>query len=126
MITIDSVPYDIPFKMLKRHGNKLYKAGERTNDGNFQGELIGVYFNYDLEFGQSLNNVGVYNALWTKLNEAVIFHDVIIPNENGDASFEAYFGDTADDEVKQDGVTSYFRNLTVSIIQRGPSLVPND
>ena len=124
MITIDGTVFNVPFKTLKRKANKLFKMAERAEDGHLEAQLIGTFYNFDLEFAQSLTNMGDYAALWDIINSAVVFHDVILPNENSGASFEAYFGDANDDIIKTVGVTNYYRNLTVSVIQRSPSEVP--
>ena len=57
MIIIDGTSYDIPVIGISRKAEFLDKFAERTEDGVLHRELIGVYYNYQLKFGQSSNNV---------------------------------------------------------------------
>ena len=52
-IVIDGTTYDIPILSIKRKAEFLDKYAERTEDGILHRELIGVYFNYELQFGRT-------------------------------------------------------------------------
>lgn len=118
-ITIDGVTYNVPVRSIKRKADFLDKFAERTVDGVLHRELIGVYFNYQLQFGQA--SMTDYAALWEKLTEPEEFHTVVIPDEDGDLTFEAYFSNIADELVKVDGATRYWKNLTVNFIAQVPA-----
>lgn len=122
-ITIDTITYDVPIKVLNRKADMLYKYAERTEDGNLKSELIGVYFNYDVQAGMSANNVTDYAALWLKLTEPVESHTITLPDESGTITYSCYFAGIKD-EVSKEGATNYFRNLSFSAIARGPSRTP--
>jgi len=119
-ITIDSIAYDLPFKAIKRKADTLYKYAERTEDGVLHSELIGVYFNYDLEIGMSKYNVSDYAALYLKLTEPVETHTISLLS----TTFDCYFANINDEAVKIKGATNYFRNLSFSVIAISPSRVP--
>lgn len=68
MITIDGVSFDVPVIGIVRRAEFLDKYAERTEDGVLHRELIGVYFNYQIQFG-STTDTTEYAALWTKLTE---------------------------------------------------------
>jgi hypothetical protein len=118
-ITIDGSTYSVPVMSIKRTADFLDKFAERTVDGKLHRELIGVYFNYKLQFGQA--SMVDYAALWDKLTEPVEFHTVIIPDEDGDLTFTAYFSGISDELVRVSGSTRYWKNLTVNFIAQEPA-----
>jgi hypothetical protein len=124
MITIDSTPFDLPIKTINRKADLLYKFAERTDDGVLHSELIGVYYNYDLEVGQSSNNTVDYAALWVKLTEAVESHYVVMPDEDGTKSFWCYFANIKDEVKVWKADQNYFRNLSFSVIAISPAVTP--
>jgi hypothetical protein len=118
-IVIDSVTYDVPIKALRRKADKLYKYAERTEDGVLHSELIGVYFNYELQAGMSVSNVADYAALWTKITSADESYSITVLG----TTFNCYFANI-NDEVVKDKATDHFRNLTFSVIAISPALTP--
>lgn len=125
MITIDSVEYSIPYKVLGRKVEKLYKYAERTQDGVLHSELIGVYFNFDLKMGKSINNASDYEALFDKISEPVTSYAIIMPANNGLLTYNAYFSNISDDvSVWKEDDTLYFRELTFTVIAISPARIP--
>lgn len=122
-LTIDSTTYNVPVKVMSRKADMLYKYAERTEDGNLKSELIGVYFNYDLQCGKSLHNTTAYTALWQKLTEPDDTHTITVPDEDGTVTYSCYFANIKD-EVDKEGSTNYFSNLSFSAIARGPARTP--
>lgn len=122
-ITIDSIVYDVPLKVVNRKAEMLFKYAERTEDGHLQSELIGVFYNYDVEAGMSANNVTDYAALWVKITEPVENHEITMPDESGTLTFDCYFANIRD-EVSKTGATNYFRNLAFSVIAVSPARTP--
>lgn len=123
MIIIDSVTYDIPIVSISRTADFLDKYAERTEDGILHRELIGVYYNYKLQFGRTTNTTE-YAALWNKLTEAVEFHEVTVPDESGNYTFQAYFSNVADEMRRIQGAQNFWKNLTVNFIAQAPAVTP--
>lgn len=123
MITIDTVEYDIPVLSLRMKAEFLDKYAERTQDGVLHRELIGVYFNYELQFGQA-PSMSVFAAVWQKLTEPVEFHTVIVPDDDGDFTFTAYFSNIGADILKNKASTKLWKNLTVNFIAQSPARTP--
>lgn len=121
-IVIDSETFNVPVISIKRTADFLDKMAERTNDGKLHRELIGVYFNYQIKFGQAA--MADYSALWEKLTEPVEFHTVIVPDEDGSLQFSAYFAGISDEIRRIDGSTRYWKNLTANFIARIPARTP--
>ena len=123
MIIIDSVTYDIPVLSIQRKAEFLDKYAKRTEDGVLHRELIGVYFNYTLAFGQT-TNVTQYANLWNKLTEATEYHTVTVPDESGDYTFIAYFANVSDELRKIKGALNFWKSLTVNFIAQSPAITP--
>lgn len=119
MIVIDSITYDIPILSIKRKADFLDKYAERTEDGVLHRELIGVYYNYELQFGRTTNTTE-YALLWNKLTEVTEFHAVTVPDESGDYTFTAYFANVSD-ELRKTAASNFWKNLTVNFIAKSPA-----
>jgi hypothetical protein len=120
MITIDSTQYDIDIISCKRTADVLDKSAERTADGKLHRQIIGVYYNFKIQFAFGADT-SVYNALFTKLSEPKEFHTIIIP---GGYTFSAYIASVSDDMARIEGDTVYYRNLSASFIAEEPALTP--
>lgn len=125
MLIIDGAKFDIPIVSLKRSAEFLDKYAKRTEDGNLQRKLIGVYFNYQLKLARS-TKVGrtVYQKLWEKLTEPVEFHTVTVPDESGNYTFIAYFANVGDELLSQHDSANYWRSLTVNFTAKAPARKP--
>lgn len=124
MITIDGTTYNVPVLSLARKGDFLDKYAERTEDGELHRELIGVYFNYQLTFGQT-NDTAEYKALWEKLTEPEEFHTVIVPDEDGESyEFTAYFSNVGDTLRRVKDSVTFWKTLTVNFIAKSPARTP--
>lgn len=120
MITIDGVTYKVPVVSLQRKGDFLDKYANRTEEGELERELIGVYFNYQLKFGFT-TDYREYARLWDKVTEPVEFHTVTVPNGPSEYTFIAYMSNVSDELiVKHDGV-SYYGGLTVNFTAKSPA-----
>ncbi|MFV0414003.1 MAG: hypothetical protein ACK5L3_12195 [Oscillospiraceae bacterium] len=120
MIQIDGITYNVPVAELTRKAEFLDKYAERTERGDLERELIGVYFNYQLKFGDTTDMVE-YARLWNKLTEPEEFHTVVVPDENGAFVFKAYFSNVADKMLLFYKQKNYFNDLTVNFIAKSPA-----
>ena len=120
MLTIDGESYNVPVMSLTRKADFLDKYANRTESGDLQRELIGVYFNYQLQFGNTFDT-DEYARLWVKLTEPVEFHTVTVPDEAGDYTFTAYFSNVGDEVHYVTAEANYFKNLTVNFIAKSPA-----
>lgn len=120
MLIIDNQTYHIPIISLKRKADFLDKYASRTEDGVLRRELIGVYFNYQLQLGNTVDTAE-YARLWKKLTEPVEFHTVTVPDEAGDYTFTAYFSNVGDEIRKETNSRNYWKNLTVNFTAKAPA-----
>ncbi len=127
MITIDSISYDVPIIGLDETCDFLDKFAERTQDGVLHRELIGCYFNQQIQFGSPTNATqrAALAALWVKLTEAVPFHTVTVPDSDGvDFTFTAYFSNVKRSLRKYEAARTFWKSLTVNFIAQSPALTP--
>ena len=123
-IIIDSTTYNVPVASVKRMAEFLSKYAERTEDGILHTELIGVYYNYTLTFGRTTNTTE-YAALWSKLTEPTEFHEVTVPDVDGEPwTFQAYFAGVSDELKKDTSAKTFWKNLTVNFIAQEPARTP--
>ncbi len=122
MLYIDGIGYKIDVLSVKRTADFLDKYAERTENGDLERELIGVYFNYKLQLGPGVDRAE-YARLWDKLTEPVEFHEVTVPDEDGDYTFTAYFSNVADELLRKVAEKNYWKNLTVNFIAKKPARI---
>lgn len=122
MLYIDGIGYKIDVLSVKRTADFLDKYAERTENGDLERELIGVYFNYKLQLGPGIDRTE-YARLWDKLTEPVEFHEVTVPDEDGDYTFTAYFSNVTDELLRKVAEKNYWKNLTVNFIAKKPARI---
>ena len=81
-----------------------------------------MYFNYKLQLGPGVDRAE-YARMWDKLTEPVEFHEVTVPDEDGDYTFTAYFSNVADELLRKVAEKNYWKNLTVNFIAKKPARI---
>jgi len=120
MIIIDDVEYDVPIISMRRTAAVLDKYAERTADGILHREIIGVYYNYYLEFG-TITDMQKYAAVWYKLTAPQEFHTIKLEDEEGMYEFKAYIAGVKDEFVNVKGTRRYIKKLTANFIAQEPA-----
>lgn len=118
MIIIDGTTYDVPIISMVGRADALDKFAERDNSGRLHRELIGIYDNYDIEFGPSYTNTEQYSALWFKLTEPVHWHYVVFPTILGTRTIEGYFANSQHEVAIQKNGITHWRGLSTSFVSR--------
>lgn len=121
-ISIDGTVFNVPIVSIKRTADFLDKYAERTEDGDLKRELIGVYFNYQMNFG-IIEDDALYSSLFNKLTEPVEYHDFTVPTTGGDYSFRGYIGSVSDEVLKVEKSTTKFQNLSCKFVSKKPSRI---
>ena len=122
MLYIDGIGYKIDVLSVKRTADFLDKYAERTENGDLERELNGADLNYKLQLGPGIDRTE-YARLWDKLTEPVEFHEVTVPDEDGDYTFTAYFSNVADELLRKVAEKNYWKNLTVNFIAKKPARI---
>lgn len=121
MLTVDGRPYNVDVISLKRKADFLDKYAERTESGDLERELIGVYYNYELKLGPSADPAA-YDSLWEKLTEAQEYHEVTVSyGSGGSYTFTAYFSNVADELLCRRGSRNIWHGLTVNFTAKSPA-----
>lgn len=120
MITIDGTTYNVPIASLSRTADFLDRFAERTADGVLHRDLIGVYYNYEIEFGRA-PSMQEYTRLYQKLTEPQEFHTIILPDEDGDLTFSGYIAEIKDELIRIKGSTRFWMKLSCSMVAQSPA-----
>ena len=121
-IYIDGSYYHVGVIKCTRKFDFIWKYAERNQRGEHVGELLGIYFNYTLEFG-SINNRDEYNRLLRKLTEKTEYHTVMMPGADGSSfTFRAYFASVSDEVKKSCKGKNIYGGLKVEFIAKEPSV----
>lgn len=119
-LIIDGIKYNIKVLIgVKREIQFLDKSAERTEDGDLDRELIGVYFNYkNIKFEpQTDDNYDEYNNLIQAISEPTEFHTITIAN----FTFTAYFSSISDEIYRYQNGKAYFKELIVNFTAKKPA-----
>lgn len=124
MIIIDGVTYNIPVSSIIRKAEFLDKSAGRTTSGDLKRRLLGVYFNYTINFGVG-TDMNEYNNLYDKLTEAVEFHTVTVPDKDTSFTFTAYFSTVQDRLVSsKNNINAVWSDLSLDFISKTPRRTP--
>jgi hypothetical protein len=125
-ITIDGTEYDVALKIVNRKIDKLYKYAERVENGDLKSEILGVYFNFDVECGKSDRNATAYDNLIDKISEPTEVFEISMPyTRNSVLTFDCYFAGISDvARVWKEDNTIFYRDLRFSIIAISPARTP--
>lgn len=124
LIIIDGEPaYEVPLKKVTIKADALDKYAERTVDGDLRREMIGVYYNYELEFASGYKFPEEYKRLWAKITEAEEFHTITLWDENGPLTFEGYFANPQNEMLRIKNGVTYWKSMTVSVVAKKPTKV---
>ncbi len=121
LFSIDGVTFDIPVVEIKREAAVLDKYATRTEGGDLEREIIGVYFNYILTFPSLALDTAEYAKLWDKVTEPVEFHDFVVPDTAGTFSFRGYITVSGDSLRRVHNNKNYWGGLSIKLIAKAPA-----
>ena len=123
IITIDNVDYSVGVVNISRKANVLDKYAKRTVDGDLRREIIGVYYNYEIEF-VSFWDMEQYNKLYDKLTEPQEFHVISILTNKGIRTFKGYIAEVEDKIEYASNNERRVTGLKCSFVSKEPSRTP--
>ena len=121
LFSIDGMEFDIPAVGIKREAAFLDKFATRTENGDLQREVIGVYYNYTLTFPSLNLDVEEYARLWDKVTEPVEFHNFVVPGSTGPYSFTGYITVSGDELKRVHNNKNYWGGLSIKFIAKSPA-----
>ena len=116
-ITIDGEYYDVPLTKMKRTADVLDKYAKRVESGDLKREVLGVYYNYQLEFGD-IEDEELYDRLFEHLTRE-------LPARGGVTSFRGYISSVSDEvkTIRRYGEV-YYTSLTAKFTSKKPTRTP--
>lgn len=127
LLSIDGQEYDVMLIKINRKADILDKYAQRVISGDLSREVIGTYYNYNLEFAYN-DTPEKYNSLWLKLSEPTAFHDITIVDTIGMFSFKGYIASVSDEILYANPNNNYereFKGLSCDIIAKLPARRPS-
>ena len=123
-IYIDGNLYNVPLVSIKRTFDVLDKYAERNEEnGDLLREILGVYANYQLNFG-IIEDDDLYERLIDKLTEPEEFHEFEIPDTKKPFPFRGYISQVSDEVMKIYDNTVKYQNLTCKFTMKKPFRTP--
>ena len=120
-IIIDGVEYPVKIATLKRRADILDKYAYRSEDGHLHREVIGTYYNYDLQIGIEHNRT-LYNTLFEVLSNPVASHSVTLPHDG--VKFDGYFSSIQDEVLLVDDEGAAYKGLSCKLTAMIPRKIP--
>lgn len=119
IIRIDGLSLGVGLVQIERHVDVLDKMARRTINGDLRREILGVYFNYKLTFGEFTNMV-TYSKLFDKLTEKKEFHIIQIPSNLGYDTYTGYIASVKDTILYVNGNDRRIKGLTCEFVAKKP------
>ncbi len=126
VFSVDGVEYPgVNVISLERTGAVLdgSNAG-RTMDGAMKRDIIGTYYNFNLELTSDYSDLEQYDALYEVITAPVDSHTITMPYGQGTMTFEAYVANVTDNLLHRRESFSKWNNMKVNFIAMEPQRRP--
>lgn len=122
---IDGISYDVEVKNLTRSFDILdgTKAGRAINGGMIR-DIIGTYYNYEMDLDTSRMNYTEYDNLYERLSAPQDSHHLEIPYGQSMLEFEAYVSSGSDTLKRKDLNGTWWEGLKVKFVAMEPQRRP--
>lgn len=121
--TIDGTTYNVtvPVGGLKRSFKVLDgKNAGRVLSGDMERDIIGTFYNYELQIDARSASLAEYDQLYEALSAPVNFHTVVFPYGQSTLTFQAYVTEGQDSISRIAGGKNYWRGLTIQFTSKSP------
>lgn len=121
VFSIDGKYYDVLVGSIKRQA-KIEEGKESGTliNGSYDRDLIGTYYEYDVEFGVNKLNPAEYDELYECLTEPTEYHTIIMPYGQSTLTFTAYIDSVTDEYVKVIAGNKLWRGMSVTFTSQAP------
>ena len=120
-LIIDGVEYKVALVEVKRKADILDKYAYRSEDGILHREVIGTYYNYDLQIGIEHDKV-LYNKLFEVLSDPVPSHSIILPHDG--VQYDAYCSSISDSVLRIESNGALYTGLSCKFTAMKPRKIP--
>jgi len=125
-ITLDGVTYNtLHVVRLTRSFSILdgENAG-RVLSGEMQRDVIGTYYNYQVELDPDAANRADYDAFFEAISAPVDSHTLVVPYAQGTLTFQAYVTQGQDELTLMEENANRWENLTFNFVAMSPARRP--
>ena len=123
LFTVDGVSYKVrvPAGGLTRSFQVLDgKNAGRLLSGTMARDIIGTYYNYQLQIEREGASLEEYDRLYEVLSAPTSFHSVTFPYGQSTLTFQAYVTEGSDNLLRQSGGKNYWTGLTIKFVAKSP------
>lgn len=123
LFTVDGVSYRVrvPSGGLKRSFQVLDgKNAGRLLSGTMERDIIGTFYNYQLQIERDGASLSEYDQLYEVLSSPTSFHSVTFPYGQETLTFQAYVTEGSDNLLRQMKGKNYWTGLTIQFVAKSP------
>ena len=96
----------------------------RTMDGAMRRDIIGTYYNYNMELTSDYSDLSEYDKLYEVLSAPVDSHTIVVPYGQGTLALEAYVANGDDELLHKRDTFNKWQNLSVNFVAMKPQRRP--
>lgn len=96
----------------------------RTMDGAMQRDIIGTYYNYNMELTSDYSDLAEYDKLYEVLSAPVDSHTIVVPYGQGTLVFTAYVANGNDNLIHKRPNFNKWDNLSINFVAMKPQRRP--
>ena len=123
--TVDNVQYNALVTSLNRSARiKESKLSGDVKSGRHFRDLVGTYYDYDMEIATDRLSRAEYDSLYEALTAPVESHVVILPYGRTTLQFDAYVQSVDDSYIADNGTDRLWGNLSVKFYAIKPQRRP--
>ena len=123
--TVDNVQYNALVTSLNRSARiKESKLSGDVKSGRHFRDLVGTYYDYDMEIATDRLSQAEYDSLYEALTAPVESHVVILPYGRTTLQFDAYIQCVGDSYIADNGTDRLWGNLSVKFYAIKPQRRP--
>ena len=97
----------------------------RTMDGAMQRDIIGTYYNYNMELTSDYSDLTEYDKLYEVLSAPVNSHTIVVPYGQGTLTFAAYVANGNDNLIHKRPNFNKWDNLSINFVAMKPQRRPS-
>lgn len=123
---MDGISYRVAVISLTRSASILDgdNAGRKAKSGRMWRDIIGTYYNYNLELDVQNMAVAEYDRLYEALTAPVDSHVLTVPYGQGTLTFDAYIANAEDTLIRMTERANLWGGLTVKFVAMKPYRTP--
>lgn len=96
----------------------------RTMDGSMQRDVIGTYYNYNMELTSDYSDLTEYDKLYEVLSAPVDSHTIVVPYGQGTLTFTAYVANGNDNLIHKRPNFNKWDSLSINFVAMKPQRRP--